>query len=679
MRRRTTGFACRTLPWAVIGRSVPGGPKAQPENGRGRFAVIQAALGILLAVAPAVRGADQAARSADALLRLVPPDVAVVATLEGLRDHARALGASQLVSELRQVPAVRAWLDSEQFRQLERSRAQIEGILGSSLSEIRDEVLGDAVALALRLPADAPAEPSQAWGLLLLQARDSALLKRVIRVINTAQEESQELARIGDIDRSGTTYHVREFPPGANRQPEWYAIFPDGTFALSNSEALIQAVVDRKRAQSTTPGASPLGKADHGPTIEWGLSSQTRFQAVQRRLPERALARLFVDPRPLERLIARSARPRNPAEGKMLAALGRYLAAVDYAGAAAVWSDQSLILRTVETIDPAKLDPWIIRWAADSRQPGSIVGQLPSTAFATIAMHIDAPALHDAVRMLVPDPDQPKLANFETVLSGLLLGQDLNARILRGLGPGAIGYVDVPDDILDIPASSQPSQAHPSPLPLVLVVDLEGRGDQAPRRSEGSQNAAAPAPRQPTVADALDNALRTLLALLALDKERAQGRARIKSRAVAGVAIHSLDVSTSFAYAIDRSSKRVILSNSADAIARFLEHTADFKAGGRFRRLQAAAFPNAQTFGCINLEVISRLASRDRDRLVHSLALRQGRPIAEVDRDLTQVQALARLIDAAFVTSRIESQATVVERSIGVIFRARESQPAAKP
>ncbi len=87
---------------------------------------------------------------------------------------------------------------------------------------------------------------------------------RLIRVINTAQQESGELTRVGDRDRSGVAYHVREFPAGTDRLPEWYVTYPDGTFALSNSEALIQEVIDRKRPPTTAPGASarvPAGAA----------------------------------------------------------------------------------------------------------------------------------------------------------------------------------------------------------------------------------------------------------------------------------------------------------------------------------------------------------------------------------------------------------------------------------
>ncbi len=647
---------------------------------RGRVGRTVAALGLVLAMASAVRAVDQPAYPADFLLRLVPPDVAVVVTVEGLRDQASAFGGSRLATELRQLPAVRAWLESERYRQFEQSRARIEAFLGSSLAEIRDDLLGDAVVLALRLPADGPPEPTQASGLLLVRARDQALLTRMIRVINTAQQESGELTRVGDLDRSGVTYHVREFPAGANRLPEWYVTYPDGTFALSNSEALIQEVVDRKRPPKTAPGASGAGASrrgdgDRGATVEPGLGSLPRLQAVKRRLPERALARLFVDPRPVARLIAASARPRNPAEGKMLAALERYLAAVDYAGAALVWSDGSLKLHTVETLDPSKLDAWIVRWAGDSRPFDPLLSRLPPTALAVIAVHVDATALHDAIRMLVPEPDQPRLANFETILSGMLLGQDLTARVLPRLGPGAIAYLDSPGDILGNAANSQQKQPSPSPLPLVLVVGMEGRAEKPPASGERRQGAAGVEAGGATVADALDNALRTLLAALALDPQRAQGRAKITTRTVAGVAIHTLDFPVSFAYAIDRAAGWVILSTSTDAIARYLEHGTDLQAGARFRRFQAVGFSNAQTFGCIDLEAINRLASRHRDRVVGALAVRQDRPIADVDRDLTQVQALARLIDAAFITTRIDTQATAVERSIGVILHAPPTEP----
>ena len=241
-------------------------------------------------------------RPADALLRLVPPDVAVVVTVEGLRDHASAFLKSRLAGDLRRLPAVRAWLASEKYQHFERSRAQIETLLGANLTDVRDELLGDAVILALRLPPEAPADASQARGILLVQARDPALLERLIRVVNTIQQESGELAGVAERQRNGTTYHVREFPAAANRPPEWYVAYPDGTFAFSNSEAMIQSVIDRKaRRRTAQTGRRPARKS----IPAWVSCPGSRRS--RGKLPERALARLFVDPRHFERLLAGAA------------------------------------------------------------------------------------------------------------------------------------------------------------------------------------------------------------------------------------------------------------------------------------------------------------------------------------------------------------------------------------
>ncbi len=114
------------------------------------------------------------------------------------------------------------------------------------LADLRDQLLGDAVVLVLRLDPEAPTDPSRARGLLLLRARDPALVERLIAAVNASQRAGGELERVDDRRRGETTYHVREFPAGSGRPPEWYVSDPDGTFAFSNSEAMIQGVIDRK-------------------------------------------------------------------------------------------------------------------------------------------------------------------------------------------------------------------------------------------------------------------------------------------------------------------------------------------------------------------------------------------------------------------------------------------------
>src|SRR4029077_16872606 len=162
--------------------------------------------------------------------------------------------------------------------------AHIETLVGANITDLRDELLGDAVVMALHLPAQAPADASLARGLLLVKARDPALLNRVIGIVNTAQQDSGELTRAAERERTGTTYYVREFPAAAIRLPEFYVAFVYGTFAASNSEGLLESVIVRKmREEAGTDLTKSL------PKTEPRLGELPRFRAVQSQLPESAL------------------------------------------------------------------------------------------------------------------------------------------------------------------------------------------------------------------------------------------------------------------------------------------------------------------------------------------------------------------------------------------------------
>lgn len=443
--------------------------------------------------------------------------------------------------------------------------------------------------------------------------------------------------------------------------PEWYVAYGDGTFAFSNSESLIQAVIDRKSQSLAVGDAS----SSAGPKSDGGLGDLSKFKEVQERLPEKALARLFVDPRLIERQMAASSRPDKPADANILAMIQRYVASVRYAGAALVWGDKSIVVHTVETLDPSRLDPWVLRWAGDTRRSDLAPRHLPPTALALAAGHVDLVAVYEAISQIVPAEDQPRLTNLGSVLTGVLLQQDLRTRILPRLGPGIFAYVDSPAPE-EGPSGGSPASTESSwPFPLVVVVPIAE--DKAPEVSSSTSSTREPAPV--AVAAALENALHTALAMTALDEKRNQGRSRITTQRKAGVDVTALDPPGSFAYAVDRARSRLILSRSAHSIARYLEIVTEPKTKDRFQRLQAAAFPADETFFSVDLDLLGKLAMTHRERLVQTLAARKKRPAGDVERDLTHVLALARLFEAAFVTSRIDRRATMVQRTAGLILR----------
>jgi hypothetical protein len=620
-------------------------------------------LWIALAAVAAVAAQDQPdSQPADALLRLVPADAAVVLTVDGLRDQRRSFAASRLYEGLLQLPSVKTWIDSEKGQQLRRSRDQIEAALGVKLSEICDELLGDSVVLALRLSPDAPADSSQARGLLLFQARDRALLERLIQVVNTKQKAGGELAQVTDREHRGMTYRMREFPPAAARPSEWYITYPDGTFAFSNSESLVKSVIDCKgRGESRNPSDGSGTRETAGSAIERGLTDLDRFQSVKRRMPAQALARLFVEPRQIERLIAASPPPSKAADGRIMAMVQRYLRAVEYAAASLRWNDTGVTISTIETLDRSKLDPWLLRWAGNNLRPDATLSCVPATTLAIASGHLDAPAFYEALSQIVPDEDQPKLKNLEAVLSGLLLGQDVRTRILPQLGPSVIAYVESTPEGLDEDRNGTAAASAMTPaFAQVLVVNLQkgGRPGEEP----------VPTPGAVTTAAAIENAVHTVLSFAALDEKRNNGRSRITTRLVAGANVTTLDFPIPFAYALDAGGSRLVLGSSPQAVARYLESASNPEAGDRFRQLKAKCFPDDGTFFCVDLSALGKLAGRRRDRLVEILANRKNRPAADVDRDLSQVLAFARLFEAAYVTSRFEPEAAAVHRRVGLIL-----------
>lgn len=300
-----------------------------------------------------------------------------------------------------------------------------------------------------------------------------------------------------------------------------------------------------------------------------------------------------------------------------------------------------------------------LAWASNDLPGDATLSRVPETTIAVASGHVDPTALYEALHQIVPEEDQPKLRNLENMLGGLLLGQDLRTRILPQLGPGLLAYVESPPDTVEGgPGEAAPSGASSQPFAQVLVASLR-KGAETPAESARAAGGV-------TAAAAIENALRTVLSLAALDEKRNNGRSQITTRSVAGVNVTTLSSPIPFAYALDAARSRFIVGNSPSAVARYLEATSNPAAGDRFRRFRARAFPDAETFLCVDLAALGNLAGRRRERLVEILATRKNQPAAQVDRDLSQVLAFARLFESAFVTSRFEPEAAAVHRSIGL-------------
>jgi len=610
---------------------------------RFRAAIALVASALCLGWGPAVVGGESA--PSDALLELTPADVGVVLTIDHLRERSQEVVDSQLSRDVQQLSAFRSWLDSEKVRDFLRSRDQIEKFFQASFGEIRDEVFGDAVVLALRLPADKAADPAEARGVLILKARDPKLLRHLVNLINSTQQQNGEIAELAEHKHGETSYHTRGFAPGDSHLPESFVIFDDGTFAFSNAEALIHEVIDRKAKRGLAPSV-----ADH-----------PGFRAMSARLPSQSVARLFFDPRSARRLLGSLPAPASADDHNVAAMIERYVVALDYVGAALVVRDREIRLQAVQAFQPERIrelaGSWLSEEATD--RPGSRLFVVPVSAVAMASLEVDFPALYRLLLGFVPDADQLRVRKIETLADGLLLGLDLRRRVLPALGPRVVAYIEPPD----FSAGNNEALPRGFPFPVVVAAEID---EEAGRdvRIEGSREA-----RPAAVADALENALHTMLAAISLDEKRVPATTHIDVRDVDGIGVRSLSTPYPFAFAVDRPGRRVVLGDSADAVSRYLEAGADADSGRRFRTIRAAAFPDSDSYVCLDLAAVHRLAAEHRDRLIDVTARKQGRPAADVGRDFDQVLGLVQLFDAAFLSARVDVKTATLEHAIGLLPR----------
>jgi hypothetical protein len=536
----------------------------------------------------------------------------------------------------------------------------VEALLQVSLLDIRDKILGDAVVFALRLPADAPIDPSRAQGVLVLKAADSALLKRLIEVVNTTQQQNGDIAAVEERKFGGDSYFVRKYPAGTERPAEAYASFADGTFALSNSATLIQGVIERKAAR-------PIGSPD----APASLAEVARFQSLDRQLPEPALARLFIDGRLTERLFKQASQQKPSGDDRRVAMIERWLEALQYAGATFSAKDGRVMLHAAHTFEPRKLEQLLGPAAANA--PAVLVAprldHVPTTALALVSVQLDLASVYQTITRLVPEPDQPRLANFETALRGIFLGQDLGTRILPGLGPRVLALIDEPADW----GAANHRSSNKWPFPTVLAVELGGD------RDSGTSFDRSAAQGRPSLAAACENAFRTLLAVLALDDKRAGGKSSVVTREVGGLKISTLDPPISFAYTVDPEGHRLVLGTSASAVEQYILAGSDPQAARRFRQLQAGSFADAHSFVCLDLAAAEAMMRKHRNPLTKMIAERDRRPVEAVAGDLDQFLALAHLLDAAFFALRVDRPAATIHETLGVLTRPGEANAATKP
>ena len=548
---------------------------------------------------------------ADSLLKLIASDSGLTLIVEDFRARAGEMAGSPSLARIEELPAVRGWLASPPYRKAEQAARHIEAALEVKLERIRDDILGDALALSLQ-PGPA-GRPDQSRGLLLVKPRDRALLARLVRAIDDAQIRSGELSSVELRNRGVLGYSARLFKP-IGRPPEYYAALDDGTFAWSNSEPLLWGVLDRKA------------------TDQPGLGDDPDFRKVRAGLPARPLASLFINPRIVERSMAGGAKAEGDRASAMIA---RYIGSVGQFGLALLW-DGGISLHSSESIAPQKLDPWLREWLTGPPVPAVLKGRLSPSTVAVASLGIDFPALVEAARDLVTEAERPSLANLRQLLQGVLLGRDPLTDLVPRLKPGLLLALEV-----------EPDQAIRPRFSVVGAIDWSD--------NPGSDPLAGP----------VANGLRTLMAFHALNPKGRADHLQVESRTVGETKVTLLTggAGTILSGRVDRS--RLILGTSPESVAR----AGPGPVPATLAEIHAGELANASTFAIVDLPRLVGEVRTLRGPIARELAGRSRRPVAAADRDLGDLLDFADLFRAATFRSTTASDATEIRRTIKLFAR----------
>jgi hypothetical protein len=215
--------------------------------------------------------------------------------------------------------------------------------------------------------------------------------------------------------------------------------------------------------------------------------------------------------------------------------------------------------------------------------------------------------------------------------------------LLSNLGPGFLAYVE--------PAETGDAARFSSTVVLGL--------GQGPEGVEAGR--------------AVDNALRTALALHALDEKNEGGRLRVEERKAGQTSVTTLNESTPFAFAVHN--RRVIWATTPSGVVRALGAQSDPTAGERLQTLRAANFPEAESFLCVDLRALQAFAENHRPGLIRRFAARHNNDLAQATNELDQGLALVSLLDAAFLTTRIDPGFKSAHQTVGIVARPVAADP----
>jgi hypothetical protein len=362
-----------------------------------------------------LRAGGQVRTPRDELLRLVPADVALCLTVDDLRGLGGKLSQSHWVQALKDSPLGQLLGDAPQWLQLDDLKKQLKARLHVSWEQLRDDVLGDAVVFAYR-PGPAAHPEQDAW-LLLVHAREPAVLAKLIDRLNDERTKAGELKAVKDRAYKGYKYVQCETAAG-----DQFFMLDGPLLAVSGQEAMLRQMLDCRANPLFAPHPTLRQRGEDG---------------------DKALASVWINPRGFdEALKAHATQLADKAEGKSLGVFLNYWKALDGISVS-LRVDKNPELVIALSANANLLPASAKKVVQDAAFQSDCWKRFPADSIVAVAGRSDFKALTETLDDLSPNDGEEGFTALLQKSLGLPIHKELLQSLAPSLGPDW-GYCVMP-------------------------------------------------------------------------------------------------------------------------------------------------------------------------------------------------------------------------------------------
>lgn len=566
-------------------------------------------------------GSAVQAEAPESLVSLVPSDAGVCVELNNLAEHGEQFQSGQFFRRLEAFPPV-AEFTGEYSKPFKLVLDRIANHLGETTESFLKKIFGQQVVLGAWPAADG-GSIDDSPGLILMDAQDADLLGRTIKLLSQGMPVEGEAAP-PELTHAGLPYHMRRTGEGES-QKYVYMTALESIGILTNSETVMQSVLELYSGEETT--------------VE-GIDSLALYREARSRVPRESTITAFTSPKRwnsqelLSEIVDEGLAPSDHELRRLLNAVWQ---ASSYS-ITGIQLGEEVRLSGFLHVDQQLLEDSQKQVLASLRGDATFMDRVPREAILAASGNIDIAALVQGMLAERGDAEEGDLDAVRNLTRGMFLGLDLFDEVLPALGP-QFGIYLVPEDT------------------------PEGEEGIAPAWVAGVQTQATGEGDEPSVSEALQNGLKTLMNLAAgFLKEQGQDPAevRVTTTMVDGVAVTSLEgvklwpeyVVATVAAADDF----VMLGTSREAVIKSLRVEPQDSLGQceRFRKAMAAGLERPSQVIYIDCERMREVIENNGEAVVNTVVQTRRLDEDTARRSLDQLNGVIALADHLLAAVRFE-------------------------